>query len=325
MLMHADESYLRNGYLDTSVDWIPGMKGIRLKDLPSFIRTTDPNDIMIDFALEVVDTSMHKASSIILNTFEELDYQVLEALSSILPPIYPIGPLHLLVNQINDHSLDSISSNLWKEDLECLQWLNTKKPRSVVYVNFGSITIMSHQQLQEFAWGLANSEKPFVWVIRPDLVKGDSAVLSYEVLTKMKEVGIMISWCPQEKVLSHPSIGGFLTHCGWNSTIESLSAGVPVVCWPFFSDQQTNCWSSCNEWGIGMEIDSNVRRDEVENLVKELLEGEKGKKMKEKAMEWKRKAENAIGPGGSSLLNFEKMINKAIILPSNSNSSPSRS
>ncbi|KAL2468112.1 Glycosyltransferase [Forsythia ovata] len=90
----------------------------------------------------------------------------------------------------------------------------------------------------------------------------------------------MADWCPQEKVLSHPSIGGFLTHSGWNSTLESLGNGVPMICWPFFAEQQTNCWFSCTKLGIGMEIDSDVKKDEVEILVKELMIGEKGKEMK---------------------------------------------
>ncbi|KAF3435044.1 hypothetical protein FNV43_RR22131 [Rhamnella rubrinervis] len=310
-----DESYLTNGYLDTVVDWIPGLiKDTRLKDLPSFIRTTDPNDVILNFCLEGINTYKTQ-SHVILNTFDQLEHQVLEALSPKFPPnFYSIGPLHLFVKEIQDNALHSIGSNLWKEDFECLEWLNTKEPKSVVYVNFGSSTVMSPKQLQEFAWGLADTKKPFVWVIRPDLVKDDSAILPSELLIETKERGIMISWCPQEQVLSHPSIGGFLTHSGWNSTIESLSAGVPMVCWPFFGDQQINCRYSCTEWGIGMEIDSNVTRDEVKKLVRELMEGEKGRKMREKAVEWKIGAQKATGPGGSSLLNFDKMIREDRLL-----------
>ncbi|KAJ7968241.1 Glycosyltransferase [Quillaja saponaria] len=271
-----DESYLRNGYLETEVKWIPGLKNIRLRDYPSSFRTTDPNDMDLDFLMGEGDRTS-QASAIILNTFDELESDALNCLASMFPPIYTIGPLNLLVNQIPQNNLVSFGSNLWKEDTECLQWLESKKPRTVVYVNYGSNTVMTPDQIIEFAWGLANSRKPFLWVIRPDLVDGGSEILSSEFFNETKDRGLIVSWCPQEQVLSHPSIGGFLTHCGWNSTIESLSWGVPMICWPFYFEQPTNCRFACTEWGIGLELASNVKRDEVQKMVNELIEGEKGK------------------------------------------------
>ncbi|CAL5414929.1 unnamed protein product [Camellia sinensis] len=310
-----DPSYLTNGYLDMVIDWIPGMQGIRLKDFPTFIRSIDPDDIMIKFVLDGSKVS-HKTSAIIYNTFEKLEHEVLDALSSVSIPIYTIGPLHLLANQINDDSLKSMGSNLWKEAPECLEWLNSKEPNSVVYVNYGSITIMTPNQLVEFAWGLANSNHTFLWIIRSDLVTGDSAVLPPEFVTETKERGLLASWCPQEEVITHPSIGGFLTHCGWNSTLESISGGVPMICWPFFADQQTNCWSCCTKWGIGVEIDNDVKRDEVEKLVRELVAGNKGKEMKKRAMEWRKMAEEATtSSSASSFLNLEKMIKQELLSP----------
>ncbi|XP_059653293.1 7-deoxyloganetin glucosyltransferase-like [Cornus florida] len=307
-----DVSYLTNGYLDTTIDWIPGMKDIRLRDLPSFIRTTDSKDIILNFLMSEVE-ALDKASAIILNTFDALEQEVLETLSAMYPRVFSVGPLHLMVNQISDESLKSIGSNLWKEEYECMEWLNTKQTNSVVYVNFGSITVMTPQQLTEFARGLANSQKPFLWIIRPDLVTGENAILPAEFLHETKERGMLASWCPQEQVLNHAAIGGFLTHSGWNSTLESLSGGVPLICWPFFAEQQMNCLYSCREWGIGMEIDSDVKRVEVEKLVRDLMEGGKGKEMKEKAMEWKRKAEVATGPDGSSQLHLDKLVNEVLL------------
>ncbi|XP_058096860.1 7-deoxyloganetin glucosyltransferase-like [Magnolia sinica] len=306
-----DESCFTNGYLDTRIDGLPGMKDIRLRDFPSFIRTMDPNDFMLNFA----DQESHrasKASAVIFNTFDELEHDVLNAMKCLIPQIYTVGPLSLQCNKIPDSSLKSIGLSLWKEEDECLEWLDKKKPGSVVYVNFGSITVMSAEQLGEFAWGLANSNHSFLWVIRPDLVVGDAAMLPQEFLSVTQERGRLAGWCPQEQVLSHPSIGGFLTHCGWNSTIESISAGVPVICWPFFAEQQTNCRFSCTEWGIGMEIDNDVRRDGVEGLVRELMDGEKGQKMRKKAMEWKKVAENATKRGGSSDVNLDKLIGEIL-------------
>ncbi|XVE66569.1 hypothetical protein DITRI_Ditri08aG0089100 [Diplodiscus trichospermus] len=302
-----DADYLTNGYLDKVIDWIPGMKNIRLRDLPTFIRTTDPNDKVFNFLLEAVEISS-EASAIVLNTFDSLEQDVLDALSGIVPSVYTIGPLHLIVDGIREDELEDIGSNLWKEQTECIEWLNSKEPNTVVYVNFGSITVMSPEQLIEFAWGLANSQKQFLWIIRPDLVAGETAMLPPEIVSETEDRGMLASWCSQEQVLKHPSIGGFLSHMGWNSTLESLCSGVPMACWPFFSEQQLNCLFACREWGIGMEIDANVKRDEVEKLVRELMGGEKGAEMKKNAIKWKKEAEEAIKPGGSSFQNLEKLV-----------------
>uniref|UniRef100_A0A5B7BQP8 Glycosyltransferase n=1 Tax=Davidia involucrata TaxID=16924 RepID=A0A5B7BQP8_DAVIN len=308
-----DTSCLTNGYLETSIDWIPGMKNIRLKDLPSLIRTTDSNDILFNFVMSEAQSSF-EASAVILNTFDALEQPVLDALSAMLPRLYTVGPIHLMLNQISDNgSIDSICSNLWKEEPECIEWLNSKLPNSVLYVNFGSITVMTAKQLTEFAWGLASSNKPFLWTIRPDMVSGGSAILPPEFVAETKERGMLASWCPQEEVLKHAAIGGFLTHSGWNSTVESVCGGVPVICWPFFAEQQTNCRYSCSEWGIGIEIESDVKRDEVEKLVKELMDGEKGKEMKKKVMDLKKKAEEATACGGSSYMNLDKLFNEVLL------------
>ncbi|KAL3514158.1 hypothetical protein ACH5RR_026875 [Cinchona calisaya] len=308
-----DWSYLTNGYLDTVIDWIPGMKEIRLKDLPSFIRTVDRDDIMLNFAINQVE-KIRDASALILNTFDALEPDVLIAFSSILPSVYTLGPLHLIGDQIPESGFKSWGSNLWKEQPECIEWLNSKEPNSVVYVNFGSVTVLTPQQLVEFASGLAKSERNFLWIIRPDLVIGENAILPQEFVTETKERGLLANWCAQEDVLKHPSIGGFLTHCGWNSTFESICAGVPMICWPFFAEQQTNCWYCCTILGIAMEIDNNVKSDEVEKLINELMVGEKGQEMKKNAAKLKKLAEEAIAPpSGSSYKNLESLIDDVLM------------
>ncbi|XP_028800816.1 7-deoxyloganetin glucosyltransferase [Neltuma alba] len=309
-----DESYLTNGYLDTKLDWLEGMKNMRLRDLPSYFSSLDPDDyLMLKFSVNELQKEK-SADAIIFNTFSELESEALSTLSSIFPPIYTIGPVHLVLNQIqHNHVLDSIGSNLWKEDAHCIEWLESQKPKSVVYVNFGSVTVMSAEQLHEFAWGLANSKKPFLWIIRPDLVDGGSMILSPEFLSETKERSFIASWCEQQKVLNHPSIGGFLTHCGWNSIIESICSGVSMACWPFYGDQQTNCRYACTEWGIGVEIDNNVKREVVERLVNELIEGDKGKEMRQKVLEWQKISKEATGCGGSSCISMDKLINQVLI------------
>lgn len=289
-------------------DWIPGMNDICLKDLPTLCWTTNPEDPLFEIGFETGDKA-HEASAIVIHTFDALEKDVLEGLSSMIPNVYAIGPQQLLLKQLpQDYPLKDTGYSLWKEDTKCLQWLNSKAPNSVVYVNFGSITMISPQHLTEFSWGLANSKVPFLWVIRPDMVVGESIILSPEFEVETKERGLIASWCPQEDVLNHPSICGFLTHSGWNSTIESISAGVPMLCWPFFAEQSTNCWYTCKKWEIGMEIDNDVKRDEVEKLISELIVGEKGKKLKNKALEFKKLAEEATSEMGSSSINLNNLI-----------------
>lgn len=265
------------------------MEGIRLKDLPSFLQTTNPKDVIFNYKSESVLNAL-KTGSLILNSFEDLEQEVLDAIRIKIPNLYTIGPLSMLERQLCGGKLDSVDSSLWKQDMGCLEWLDEKKPGTVLYVNYGSLSILTPDQLKEFAWGLANSKDSLLWVIRPNLVRGGTEVISHDFLDEIKDRALLVDWCPQEKVLSHPSVGGFLTHCGWNSTLESICAGVPMICWPFFAEQPTNCLYICTKWGIGMEIDINVKRNEVERLVRELMEGSKGMKMKEKIMEWKEKA-----------------------------------
>ncbi|XP_077213677.1 7-deoxyloganetin glucosyltransferase-like isoform X2 [Tasmannia lanceolata] len=309
-----DASWFTNGYLDTPIDWIPAMPDIRLKDLLTFIRTTDPNDIMLNYCISSVKRSL-KSSAIIFHTFDELEHDVIDAIKCMFTRRpYTVGPLPMIHQCLSESRLDSSESNLWKEEKGCVEWLDSRDPSSVIYVSFGSITVLTHEQLNEFAWGLANSKHPFLWVIRPDLVSGESAVLVPEFIGETKERGLLASWCPQKEVLAHPSVGGFLTHCGWNSTLESIYNGIPMLCWPFFADQQLNCRYICNVWGIGMEIDNDITRVEVEGLVRELMEGDKGKEMRKKAIEWKESARKATEPGGSSYTDFDGLVNDLLVM-----------
>ncbi|XVF15224.1 hypothetical protein REPUB_Repub09cG0132400 [Reevesia pubescens] len=302
-----DENFINDGALDTPAPGVPGMSNMRLKDFPTLIRTTDRSDIMLNFMNEEAQNCL-KSSAIILNTFDELEHEVLEAIAAKSPNIYTIGPLSLLEKHAPLSQAESLRSSLWKEDSKCLRWLDKRQFNSVLFVSYGSITVMSEQHFKEFAWGLANSKHPFLWVVRPDVVIGNSGILPEEYYEEIEDRGLMVNWCPQDQVLSHPSVGAFLTHCGWNSTLESISGGKPVMCWPFFDEQPTNCLYLCTRWGIGMEISHDVNCDEVTTLVKKMMEGDKGKQMKNKALEWKRKAEEATNIGGSSYNNFNKFI-----------------
>ncbi|BAF09136.2 Os02g0577700 [Oryza sativa Japonica Group] len=320
---------LTNGFLDTPVDWAFGMsKHARIGDFPSFLRTTDRDDAMLTYVLHETD-HMADADAIIYNTFDELEQPALDALRATLQPaaVYTVGPLNLLAESLAPSSgggdpLDALGSNLWREDDACLGWLDGRAPRSVVYVNYGSIAVMSNQQLVEFAWGLAGSGYAFLWVIRPDLVTGNddaaaaaAAALPPEFMEATRGRGLLASWCPQEAVLRHEAVALFLTHSGWNSTLESLSGGVPMLSWPFFAEQPTNSLYKRAEWGVAMDVGGggDVRREAVEARIREAMGGEKGRAMRKRAAEWSESAARATRLGGSSFGNLDSLIKDVLL------------
>ncbi|CAN6234596.1 unnamed protein product [Urochloa humidicola] len=306
------------GSLATVVSGARGMCGdVQLRDFPSFIRTTDRADIMLNFLMRESER-LSLPDAVIVNTFDDLEGATLEAMRAVLPSVYPVGPLvlreRLEVGAGGERSpLAGLGSSLWKEEEGAVEWLAGRAARSVVYVNYGSIAVMSGEQLREFAWGLAGSGYPFLWNVRPDLVKGGGGGLPPGFAAAVEGRALLTTWCPQEAVIRHEAVGVFLTHSGWNSTLESLCAGVPMLSWPFFAEQQTNCRYKRTEWGVGMEIGGEVRRDEVAAIIREAMEGEKGREMGRRAEEWKEKAVEAARPGGPAETNLNRVIDEVLL------------
>lgn len=231
--------------LDQEIKTVPGMEGLlRRRDLPSVCRqpTTDP---LLQLFIEESKT-MTRASGIILNTFDDLEGPILCHIAPLFPNVYTIGPLNALVKtKIGDDIISqclSSSSNLLEPNNNCLTWLDSKPLRSVVYVSFGSIARVTRGQLLEFWYGLVNSGASFLWVIRHDMIEGVTGddMIPMELEEATKERGFVVDWAPQEDVLAHSAVGGFFTHKGWNSILESIDAGVPMICWPLFGDHQLN-------------------------------------------------------------------------------------
>ncbi|KQJ95229.1 7-deoxyloganetin glucosyltransferase isoform X2 [Brachypodium distachyon] len=307
-----DESCLTNGHLDTTIiDWIPGMPPISLGDISSFVRTTDPDDFGLRFN-DVEANGCTKAGALVLNTFDGLEPHVLAALRAEFPRIFTIGPLGSLLDTEEEDATNGGCGglSLWKQDTECLAWLDAQEPGSVVYANFGSLTVLTASQLEEFAWGLADSGHKFLLSIRDNLVipsgSGDGGGLPAGFMAAAAERCSVTAWCPQERVLRHGAVGCFVTHSGWNSTCESVAAGVPMVCWPGFADQYTNCKYVCEVWGVGLRLDEEVKREQVAGHVKKAMEpaGE----VRRSAAAWKAKAAEAVRPGGSSFENLQSMV-----------------
>ncbi|GMJ12140.1 ARABIDOPSIS THALIANA UDP-GLUCOSYL TRANSFERASE 85A1 [Hibiscus trionum] len=256
---------------------------------------------------------MLRASALILNTFDELEAPVLSKLASFFSKIYTIGPLHALSNvRINgDRSpLASTTGILWKEDQGCITWLDSRPSESVVFVSFGSIVKLTHDQMLEFWHGLVNSDKPFLWVIRPDsIIRGDgsSGQLLMDLQERTKGKGLIVSWAPQEQVLAHGAVGGFLTHGGWNSIMESTQAGVPMICWPAMFDQQVNSRFVSEVWRVGLDMKDTCERSVVEKMVRDLMEAKRDEIMKVMGVVAKQ-AEESVKEGGSSYRNLDTLI-----------------
>ncbi|XP_062106509.1 UDP-glycosyltransferase 83A1-like [Humulus lupulus] len=228
---------------------------------------------------------------------------------SLFPKVLPIGPL--TVNKTSSH-LDISGSQFWIEDASCLNWLDQHKPRSVIYVAFGSFTIHDKCQFNELAHGLELTGRPFLWVVRPGFISSneqENKFDPYKFLGNNNNVRMIVNWAPQQKVLNHPSIACFVTHCGWNSTIEGLSNGVPFLCWPYFADQFLNKDYICDIWKIGMEVVPNengiITREEVKNQVKRLLDDVD---IRKRALEFKKIAIENIAKDGRSSKNLNNFI-----------------
>lgn len=192
------------------------------------------------------------------------------------PKLLPTGPL--MANENN------ILCSLWEEDRTCLEWLDLQPPQSVIYVSFGSMVSLKPNQFNELALGLDLLKRPFLWVVREDN--------GFEVNDACEfrgSQGKVVSWAPQKKVLSHPSIACFISHCGWNSTIEGVYNGVPFLCWPFCSDQFMNQTYICDVWkvGVGFDRDENglISKEEIKKKVEQLLVDEEIKERSSKLME----------------------------------------
>ena len=139
-----------------------------------------------------------------------------------------------------------------------------------------------------------------------------AAILPPEFLEEMEGRGRVTSWCLQEAVLRHEAVGAFLTHYGWNSMLESVCAGVPMLCWPFAADQQTNSRMACTEWRVGVELSEDPGREEVEAAIRQVMGGGRGEELRRSVAEWKYKAALAARPGGSSWVNLERVVNEVL-------------
>lgn len=277
---------------------------LRLKDLPRF--NMDNEDVIRLFSY-TYNTSV-KWSGLIWNTFDYLEQSAINEIHKRYQvPIFTVGPLH-------KHAPLQASINLLVQDERCLDWLDKQEPSSVLYVSFGSIASIEKSQFVEIAWGLANCKLPFLWVLRPDLVRGSTKI---ELPDGFKEAtrqhGLVVEWAPQKEVLAHRAVGGFWTHCGWNSTLESVCEGVPMLCWPSSGDQFVNSRIISHVWKVGIAMEVGLGRGHIEDCIGRLMVGKEGEELRDRIKIYKENAENCLKEGGSSCDSLSKFMD--CILP----------
>ncbi|KAM1487343.1 hypothetical protein ACFX13_001497 [Malus domestica] len=284
---------------------------IKVKDLP-MMPDCDPEDF---YQLITNMANEPKAShGLIFNTFEDLEGQELATLrQEYYPniPIFSLGPFHKC-----GPTTSSSSTSLLAQDQSCISWLNTQAPKSVAYVSFGSIAEIDQVQFLEVAWGLANSGQPFLWVVRPGLVQESDwlEALPNGFLKALNERAHVVKWAPQKEVLAHPAVGVFWTHCGWNSTLESICEGVPMICTPCFSDQMVDARFVSDVWKVGLQLEHGIERGEVERTIRRLMVEKEGEEIKERALKLMEKANLSLKEGGSSYQSLDGLVNHILSL-----------
>ncbi|KAM7474109.1 hypothetical protein LguiB_021352 [Lonicera macranthoides] len=267
--------------------------------------------------LNQVKNSDLESYGVIMNSFLELEPDYANHYRNVLKrKAWHIGPLSLCNKDIENKEVRGKKAAI--DEHKCLKWLDSQKHNSVIYVCFGSVADISVAQLYEIAMGLEASDQPFIWVVRISRNEDEIAWLPDGFEERTKGKGLIIrGWAPQVLILDHEAVGGFVTHCGWNSTLEGVCAGLPMVTWPVFAEQFYNEKLVTEVLRIGVSVGvkewnsvagQEIRREMVEKAVKMIMVEEKGEEMRRRAKELKEKAEQVIEEGGSSYNDLSALI-----------------
>ncbi|PAN21628.1 hypothetical protein PAHAL_3G481000 [Panicum hallii] len=288
----------------------PGAPPFKVSEMPEGI--SDDGEAFQ--AILRIAARMPDARGILINSFESLEPRAVRALRDGLcvpdrptPPIYLVGPL--------------VSPGGGDKEHECLRWLDAQPDRSVVFLCFGSMGAFPKSQLAEIAVGLEKSGQRFLWVVRsapgagePSAADDLDALLPAGFLERTRDRGLAVrSWAPQADVLRHRAAGAFVTHCGWNSTLEGVAAGLPLLCWPLYAEQKMNRVRIVEDMRLGVGItaadDGAVSAEEVETKVRWVMGDSDGARaLRQRAAAARDKAAEAIAEGGPSDVAFVEFL-----------------
>ncbi|KAL1346583.1 hydroquinone glucosyltransferase [Arachis duranensis] len=285
---------------------IPGCVPVPGRDLPNPVQ--DRNSELYRNFLQRCK-QLRFADGILVNSFREIEPGPIRELTEEgrgYPMVYPVGPI-----------IQNGSGNETKFD-QCLTWLDNHVPNSVIYVCFGSGGTLSQDQLNELAMGLELSGKKFLWVIRAPSESANASYLSGNnnnggdplrflpsgFLDRTKKQGLVVPlWAPQAQILNHHAIGGFLTHCGWNSVLEGVMNGVPLIAWPLFAEQKMSAIFLSEDLKVALRVKANenglVEREEVACVIRRLMEDEEYREIRRRMQSLKNVATESLQEEGS--------------------------
>ncbi|KAL5709178.1 hypothetical protein ACHQM5_019896 [Ranunculus cassubicifolius] len=279
---------------DELLSFVPGLESIRSRDLPHEICRN--LDSPFGQMLHTMGLTISRATAVAINSFQELEWDAIKDLNSKLKLCLAVGPLTVV---------SPPSTTTFEDPYGCLPWLDNQTPASVAYVSFGTSATPPPDELLALAQGIEASGVPFLWSLK-DSVK---AHLPDGFSERTYERGKMVPWTPQTKILEHSALGVFVTHCGWNSVLESIMAGVPMIYRPFFGDQDLIARLVSNVWEIGVDVGDGVFTKEGTVKALDLILCKKeGKIIKDKATTLKEQAKQAVAPTGSTSNNFRRLL-----------------
>ncbi|XP_010056889.2 anthocyanidin 3-O-glucosyltransferase 7 [Eucalyptus grandis] len=284
---------------DKALEMIPALSLFRMSDIPDEM-LEDPNTSMVSSLVHQLQRVLPRAAAVIMNSYVE---------ANPAPQIADLKSKFKILLHVGCRTVSfSPPPVLTSRNLDptgCLMWLDTKDPRSVAYICFGTVAIPSPTELSALAEALESTGTSFLWSIKEHMM----VQLPEGFLERTGPRGKIVSWAPQSQVLSHPACGAYVTHCGYNSVFESIAGGVPMICKPFWTDNMMNGRLVKEWWGIGVGVEGKtITKSGMVTALEVVLRSEDGKEMRNKVCELRERLVEAAGPGGSVETDFKTLV-----------------